>query len=132
MTVRQLLAFAKVDHVDLVKMDIEGAEIGILECLSQSDFEVIDQLSVEFHDFIDPGLHSKSQECVKKLENLGYTLFRPHSANVDCLFFKATPEWRARMRSRLAIRSPLMLARLLGRLLRRIVRRTELREDPDR
>src|SRR5438045_3991663 len=38
------------DRIDLIKMDVEGAEIGILESASTSDLTSCVQLTVEFHD----------------------------------------------------------------------------------
>lgn len=41
----------KIGRVDLVKMDVEGAEVGILNCTPDSVLQKLPQISVEFHDF---------------------------------------------------------------------------------
>jgi len=42
---------AMVGHVELVKMDIEGAEMEVLASTADMTLQTIPQLSVEFHDF---------------------------------------------------------------------------------
>lgn len=84
----------KYNKIDLVKMDIEGAE---WECLMNVDEETlsrIQQITVEFHDFIDPSLKDKSENVVKRLTNLGFkveynpTTYMHGSKYYDSLFYK--------------------------------------------
>jgi len=49
----RLLAEAKVTHIDLLKVDIEGAEIALFDDLSDAILSHINQISIEFHDFCD-------------------------------------------------------------------------------
>lgn len=62
--------------IDLVKIDIEGAEFDIIENLSQSTSDRIDSFLIEFHDFyFQNGMH-KVEGLQKKLEDLGFTVYR--------------------------------------------------------
>lgn len=62
------------DHIDLLKMDIEGAEYGVLEGLLASPV-LPRQLLVEFHHrFVDDGLQ-KTYDLVGRLHGAGYRIF---------------------------------------------------------
>ena len=80
--------------VDLVKMDIEGAEWEILLNTPAHDLLKIEQLTVEFHDFIEKDKKQLTTECVKRLKSLGYSLdyastnYMHGSKYYDCLFYK--------------------------------------------
>lgn len=92
-----LLARAACERVDLLKMDIEGSEWEILEDFSEREATRVRQISVEFHDFMDPRLLPRTERCVERLRELGYTaLCRPTdrvhgSPYFDCLFFRGEP-----------------------------------------
>lgn len=81
-------------HVDLVKMDIEGAEWDILLNTPEDELLKIEQLTVEFHDFIEKDKKRLTLQCVKKLKRLGYNLefqstdYMSGSKYYDCLFYK--------------------------------------------
>lgn len=49
-TIRQLMEMHGITHWDLVKLDCEGSEFGILE---NWPGPIATQLSIEFHDFVD-------------------------------------------------------------------------------
>jgi FkbM family methyltransferase len=82
------------DHVDLVKMDVEGAEWDCIMNLTEETISKISQLTVEFHDFIDPSLVSKTESAVKRLLDFGYKLeysstnWMYGSKYYDSLFYK--------------------------------------------
>ena len=64
----------KHNHIDVLKMDIEGSEYAILEDIIKSDV-VIDQILVEFHDrFFKDGIE-KSKKIVSTLRKNGYEIF---------------------------------------------------------
>jgi FkbM family methyltransferase len=83
-----------VEKVGLVKMDIEGAEWDILENLDESLAKKITQLSVEFHDFIDPSLKKRTERCVQRMLDFGFKLeynstnYMHGSQYYDSLFYK--------------------------------------------
>jgi FkbM family methyltransferase len=62
------------NHIDVLKMDIEGSEYDVLEDLIKSEV-VIDQILVEFHDrFFKQGVE-KSKKTVNILRKSGYEIF---------------------------------------------------------
>ncbi len=66
----------KLDHekIDLLKMDVEGAEYGILEGL-QHVAQLPEQLLVEYHHRF-PGIgKQKTADSIEMLRNLGYRIF---------------------------------------------------------
>ncbi len=96
-TVANLLKLANPPHVDLMKVDIEGSEWDVLPTLTGREAALIDQITVEFHDFLDPAQRHRTESCIAHLESLGYTL-RARGADhehgspyFDCLFFKVSP-----------------------------------------
>jgi len=62
------------NHIDVVKMDIEGIEYEVLNSLLKSSV-TIDQLLVEFHDRLFDKQEFKSKEIVQKLKEHGYEVF---------------------------------------------------------
>ncbi len=48
----ELLAGERLPYVDLLKLDIEGAEVRVLAMASEETLQRIGQITVEFHDFI--------------------------------------------------------------------------------
>lgn len=81
-------------NVDLVKMDIEGAEWEILLNSKDETLLKISQLSVEFHDFLDKSKEPLTLACIKRLKKLGYKLeykstdYKLGCKYYDCLFYK--------------------------------------------
>ncbi|MFZ5940128.1 MAG: FkbM family methyltransferase [Bacteroidota bacterium] len=62
------------DHIDVLKMDIEGAEYGVLAHILKQKLR-IGQILVEFHDrFFDKGTRL-SEKTIKALEKNGYRIF---------------------------------------------------------
>lgn len=59
--------------IDVLKMDIEGAEYQVLEGIV--DFSVIDQMVIEFHDRFLGKQHSKTSEIIDKLKDHGFEIF---------------------------------------------------------
>jgi len=60
--------------IDILKMDIEGAEYDVIEDLLQSNVDV-KQLLVEFHHRFDAIGKKKSNNIIKRLNNSGYKIF---------------------------------------------------------
>ncbi len=71
-TFETLKARAGVDFVDLIKLDIEGAEFDVFAAASDAALARVGQWSVEFHDFLDPSLAPKVAEVIRRLEGLGF------------------------------------------------------------
>ena len=62
----------QVDNIDLIKLDIEGAEIQLFDSTSNKTLSKIKQISIEFHDFINPSkFESDVLRIIKRLEEYG-------------------------------------------------------------
>ena len=62
------------NRIDVLKMDIEGAEYQVIQDLSQSNIRP-SQILVEFHHrFLDVGLE-KTRAAITQLNDMGYCLF---------------------------------------------------------
>lgn len=61
---------------DLVKIDIEGAEFGLFDAARDETLQQIGQLTVEFHDFLDPGTTPAVESIIARLERLGFAALR--------------------------------------------------------
>jgi FkbM family methyltransferase len=81
-------------HIDLLKIDIEGAEFKVLPNLEKKVYDKISQISVEFHDFIDPSYKQLTTSIVNYIESFGFKrISKPisymnGSEHYDVLFYK--------------------------------------------
>jgi FkbM family methyltransferase len=73
--------------VDLVKMDIEGAELEVIASLDDDLIKRVGQWTIEFHDFMGMMSASDVERCVERIAGLGfYELFwSKHRSNADVL-----------------------------------------------
>jgi FkbM family methyltransferase len=62
-------------HIDLLKMDIEGFEYGVLDDLCRNRLPV-DQVCVEFHPFGAPP--DSKRKALRELKRAGFRLFHRH------------------------------------------------------
>jgi len=62
------------DHIDILKMDIEGGEYEVIEDLLQSDIEV-GQVLVEFHHNFRGVPITRTTEAIRALNARGYRIF---------------------------------------------------------
>ena len=68
-----LLRAAGVRQVDLLKVDVEGAEWEFFDSLSDTDLRGIGQITIEFHDFIeDLGELRRTWQVYQRLLGLGF------------------------------------------------------------
>lgn len=72
-------------QLDILKIDIEGFEYGVIEDVLSNKLN-IDQICVEFHDFYDNIPRSRTRETISKLKRNGYALV--HKTGSDYLFVK--------------------------------------------
>lgn len=86
----QLDAFCReksLSWIDLLKLDIEGAEIEVLEGLPQALLAVTGQITVEFHDFLDIAERPRIRHVIRNLQASGFDFIRfSHHDYSDCLF----------------------------------------------
>ena len=71
----QTLEEEKKVYVDLLKMDIEGAEIAALSSLSVGTLKRIKQITVEFHDFMFPSQKTDVTNVCNFLQQQGYYFY---------------------------------------------------------
>ena len=77
-----------ITRIDLLKMDIEGAEIDVIRGMSDELLQSIPQITVEFHDFIpEMKLDQDVADCIERLQSLGFAciVFSRHT-HFDVLF----------------------------------------------
>jgi FkbM family methyltransferase len=76
-----------IQNIDILKVDIEGAEIEMFNSISDNVIRKIKQITVEFHSFIDRSTKRDVALIKKRLKNLGffYLVFPvPWSRKYDC------------------------------------------------
>ncbi|MDO8897580.1 MAG: FkbM family methyltransferase, partial [Bacteroidales bacterium] len=75
------------NHVDLLKMDIEGAEYEVIESILVSGIK-IDQLLVEFHDRCFDMKSPRSVKTVETLKKHGYEIFAASKSFEEISFIR--------------------------------------------
>lgn len=76
-----------VNLIDLLKVDIEGAEIAMFDSLSDDELQRITQISVEFHDFSGLVSQMDVRRIKQRFSDLGFwTLKMFRAGNLDVLF----------------------------------------------
>ncbi len=70
-------------RIDILKLDIEGAEYEVLEDIIKNNIEV-DQICVEFHHFFDDIPRKTTRKAMKMLRDAGYV--RIHRHGLDFLY----------------------------------------------
>ena len=73
-------------RVDLLKMDVEGAEVEVLETASATLLEDVAQITVEFHDSFDDTLIAGVAHVTARLQSLGFRGLRFSRNTHDVLF----------------------------------------------
>jgi FkbM family methyltransferase len=86
-TLADAIDLAPVERIELIKIDIEGEELAVLREASPAVLERVAQLSVEFHDFLDPASMPGIGRIINKMRGLGFLMvkFSWHSYG-DLLF----------------------------------------------
>lgn len=84
-TLKSIMQELAVDEIDLLKLDVEGAEYDVIDRMLQ-DHVRPQQLLVEFHHrFPFVGI-DKSRDCIRKLRDVGYRLFRVSDSGEEFSF----------------------------------------------
>lgn len=73
-TLEQFILDHKIEQIDFLKMDCEGAEYAILLNASRSVFDKTSTISMEFHDM--KNVDFTGNELVKKLEENGFEIVK--------------------------------------------------------
>jgi hypothetical protein len=82
---------AKLGHekIDLMKMDIEGAEYEVIEDIIQSPVPIL-QLLIEFHHRFPYLGVRKSKEAISRLNQAGFKIFHVSPSGEEISFIKTT------------------------------------------
>ena len=86
-TLTGLLSEFDIRRIDLLKMDIEGAEVSVIQATPDDVLLCADQITVEFHDFVDPRMRVAVDKAIERLRALGFQLLQiSHTDRSDLLF----------------------------------------------
>ena len=81
-TIRSLLSRIGVDHVAILKLDLEGAEYELLDKTEGKDLKPFDQIFVEFHHHAIKAYNQEdTQRLVKKIVGCGFQSFSLDNQN---------------------------------------------------
>jgi FkbM family methyltransferase len=72
-------------RVDLLKLDIEGSEVEFIDAMTDDQLSAIDQISVEFHDFIPLYPRSTVRRILRRMKALGFDNMSPNYGTYDIL-----------------------------------------------
>ena len=75
-TLEKFCTNQNIESIHLLKIDIEGAELDLLENLASNIFTKIEQITVEFHDFLDENDIPRIQNIIKRMKNEGFYVLR--------------------------------------------------------
>jgi FkbM family methyltransferase len=102
-------------RVDLVKFDIEGAEVGVLKEARASDLNSCGQLTVEFHDTRPPLTRRDVDDVCRRMRSEGYGIVKPNWPKVDDVLFVNLKSMRTikriEFRCRVALANALFIIR---------------------
>lgn len=102
-------------RIDLIKLDVEGAEIGILGSASAFDLASCRQLTVEFHDNRPPFTRYDVNRVCEHMRSQGYGIVNANWPYVDDVVFvnlKSMPvPRRMEFRCRMALANALFMMR---------------------
>lgn len=79
-----------IKRIDLLKVDIEGAEVAVFETLSEATLKKIRQITIEFHDFMPEVMSGEDVARIRtRLENAGFRCLPwKMRSNFDVLFVR--------------------------------------------
>ena len=102
-------------RVDLLKFDIEGAEVDVLKEARASDLASCGQLTVEFHDKRPPLARRDVDDVCRRMRSEGYLIVKPNWPKVDDVLFVNLKSMRTikriEFRCRVAVANALFIIR---------------------
>jgi len=119
MTLATLLRRLELQQIALLKLDIEGPESALLLTAPAELLQAVGQITVEFHDFLEPALAPQVDAAIARLAGLGFAVFRFSRDRSDLLFVNRTQQPLGPL-ARFYLRHPY---RLLRGALRNLARR---------
>jgi FkbM family methyltransferase len=88
LTVKSIMQQLGHRHIDLLKMDIEGAEYQVIDDMMSKNIKP-DQILIEFHHRFKNIGSKKTVNTVKQLRNMGYLVFHISKTGEEISFIKA-------------------------------------------
>jgi FkbM family methyltransferase len=76
-------------NVDLIKFDIEGSEIAVIDNCSDEQILLWKQMTIEFHDFVFPDLADDVIRVRKRLRDLGFRELHFSLDNTDVVYLNS-------------------------------------------
>ena len=71
-TLERFVADLRIKKIDLLKLDIEGSEIEVLDSCSDALLQGVGQITVEFHDFLGKVSTSDVERVLDRIRGLGF------------------------------------------------------------
>jgi len=87
-TLAGLLEMNQVDEVELLKVDIEGAEVQLFASTPPEVLRRIKQITIEFHDFLGAYPAAEVHRMAQILHNGGFKSIRFSVSNMNWLFYR--------------------------------------------
>ncbi len=86
-TLLSLMKYYEHSTIDILKMDIEGAEYDVIPQILSSAIS-IQQILVEFHSRFFPDGEERTNRLIKLLQDYGYSLFAISDSLEEASFIK--------------------------------------------
>lgn len=131
-TLQTFLRDQALETVDILKVDIEGAERNLFASTSDETLGRMKQITIEFHDFFPDSITTREvDEIRRRLERLGFlcipaSFIHPHMKHMDLLFVNKK-QARLPLKDRMALTVVSLLLKTEG--LKSKLRRTEVTSD---
>ena len=98
-TLESFLKNQNIERVDLLKIDIEGAETALFDSTSDETLRAIGQITIEFHDFVSSEMAPDVERIKARLIGLGFAcVVMTRHFHGDVLFINRNrvdiPAWR--------------------------------------
>lgn len=76
-TFKTLLNKLKIENkvIDILKIDIEGAELEFIDSLTEDVVKNVKQITIEFHDWLDEKLCERTDSAINKLMAFGFDAY---------------------------------------------------------
>lgn len=85
-------------QIEILKLDIEGSELDFLESITKETSQIFNQITVEFHDWLDNSLHQRTKDAIKKLVCHNFEAIysnKSHRQSLEILFLNKNVKFSA-------------------------------------